>query len=223
MQVYLRGTVWTYTRQIHEKGVTYGTHPCIIISADEWNATHASVVVVPCTSKALAGTARNIVLNLPTSEGRIFPTQITTVSKNALTNFKGIVSESDMREIDNAIKAVLGLNTGIDLYSIIRERPEDDKTIHVRPDCDSRPVEHLTAEPVDLDEWTPEKPIPVAEDLTSKLVADQNVRGPIVQATRRPTNRPNRPSRPINPNITKRRNTFIVTRRRDERRNGNAN
>lgn len=130
--MYSRKNMW-------ERNITYGTHPCIIISSDEWNESHSTVTVIPCTSNMLAGTAINLKIDLGNSEGMVFMSQITTVDKNSLTNFWGKLDDDNMNRLDNLIQNYLGLGATDSLFSLIRERREDQpKEIHMRPDSRSQ-------------------------------------------------------------------------------------
>ena len=57
---YTRGSVWWFTRELHEKGITWGKHPCVIISSTRWNSYSSSVVVIPCTTDPFIGTVKGI-------------------------------------------------------------------------------------------------------------------------------------------------------------------
>lgn len=130
MNVYQRGTVWIYHRDFTEKGVTAGTHPCIILSPDEWNATHSTLVVMPCTSKKLAGTGSDVSLSLDLTDGNVFPMQITTVPKFALRNCFGLLPAEDMEKVDELTLLATGLSSAT-LEGKIRN--ESEEPTRIRP------------------------------------------------------------------------------------------
>ena len=138
MNVYQRGTVWVYHREFTEKGVTAGTHPCIIVSPDEWNATHSTVIAMPCTSKKLAGTGSELGLSLLLTDGNVFPMQLTTIPKYSLRNCFGQLPQEDMEKIDELILAATGLANSR-FYDIIRDK--SDEPTRIRPNNSNESVD----------------------------------------------------------------------------------
>ena len=114
VNIYLRGSVWWYERDLDEQGITHGQHPCIIVSDNEWNESSRNVVIVPCTTSLLKGCMKGTQLELKDTTGNIFVTQITVVPKRNLRSFKGLLHSKDMALLEEAMRAVLGLGCSKD-------------------------------------------------------------------------------------------------------------
>lgn len=115
VQKFTRGSVWWYNRYTNEKGITRGTHPCVVISSDDWNNKSGSVVIVPCTSDKLKGVITNVKLDLGQTAGYMFPTQITTVPKSSLYNYQGVLDPHELSALATALNSILiDADNGID-------------------------------------------------------------------------------------------------------------
>lgn len=107
--VYKRGSIWMFNRPKSEC-LTSGTHPCIIVSNDEWNKISSVLTIVPCTSKPLKGTATHLVLENLNKLTYVFPGQITTVHKSDIHSYLGELSKEQLIELDKALAPMLGLS-----------------------------------------------------------------------------------------------------------------
>lgn len=115
VQKFTRGSVWWYNRYTNEQGITRGTHPCVVISSDDWNDKAGSVVIVPCTSDKLKGVIATAKLELGQTAGYMFPTQITTVPKSSLYNYQGVLDSNELNTLTTALNSILiDANSGID-------------------------------------------------------------------------------------------------------------
>lgn len=144
--VYRRGSIWMFNRPKSEC-LTYGTHPCIIVSNDEWNEVSSVLTIIPCTSKPLKGTATRLVLEDLNKLTYVFPGQITTVCKSDIHSYLGELSQKQLKELNEALAPMLGLNNNpIDSYirlereiahmpeeeEVIMRSPKIRKEVHVR-------------------------------------------------------------------------------------------
>ena len=115
-----RGEVWFAELGYHrDSSVQDGCRPVIIVSNDDGNHHSETVCVLPMTSRLKKGYLPSHVEigqgDLSRRDtGRAFETsmilaeQITTISKEALRSYLGIVEDGEkMREINNAVRAQL--------------------------------------------------------------------------------------------------------------------
>lgn len=109
VNMFIRGSVWWYERDLDEQGITHGQHPCVIVSDNEWNENSRNVIIVPCTTSLLKGCMKGTQLELKDTTGNIFVTQITVVPKRNLHSFKGLLHSKDMALLEEAMRALLGL------------------------------------------------------------------------------------------------------------------
>lgn len=103
---YIQGSVWWFYRHHGAEGITWGKHPCVIISSTCWNSKSNSVVVVPCTSGEVQGALKFPKLELVKSEGNFLPTQVTTIPKSWLGEYLGVL---DTQTLFAVVKAVARL------------------------------------------------------------------------------------------------------------------
>lgn len=110
-----RGEIWFAELGEHPgTSVQEGCRPAFIISNDIGNAHSDILSVIPLTSKMKK---RHLPTHVPLSDAdcpNLEPSmalaeQLTTIGKDALKNYVGIVSASKIREIEKAVEMQLGL------------------------------------------------------------------------------------------------------------------
>ena len=87
-----------------------GNRPCIIVSNNIGNYSSPNVTIIPVTTaEKNIKQPTHCVISLNLKEDSIVLAEcITTVGKNMLGDFMGILSEVEMKKIDNCIMATLG-------------------------------------------------------------------------------------------------------------------
>lgn len=126
VNIYRRGAVWTYTRPQTSQCITYGTHPCVIVSDEDFMAISGSVVVVPCTSELIKGTTKEFALNLK-EKSYLMPLQITTISKQELNSFIGQLDDEEIAKVNSIMSMSLGLADCSSLSEVIRFESDREK------------------------------------------------------------------------------------------------
>ena len=103
-----RGSVYWYDFGHHEDNLQGGKRPCIIISNDKGNMFGPTVQVLPLTTqKDNLPFHRHLILN--GTDNYTCVEQITTVCKNKLFSYLGILQESDMKIVNDAIREQFSL------------------------------------------------------------------------------------------------------------------
>jgi len=105
-----RGEVWWVNFTTSDGGEIQKKRPSVIISNDSANKHLNRVQVVPITSNVthLYPSEAYIVLN--GKKNKAMTDQITTVSKERLSDPIGILAKEDMQKIENALKKQLGID-----------------------------------------------------------------------------------------------------------------
>lgn len=142
---YARGSVYWYKRNTGDCGVIYGTHPCVIVSANNWNAISDSVIVVPCTSSPRAGTLKGAQLQLE-KDGYFLPSQITTVPKKWLFSYQGMLDEAEMHCLMSSISNMLSVDADENIINLQPDEQHYPDEGNSDIDCDS-----LEEEPEEVD------------------------------------------------------------------------
>ena len=132
---YARGSVYWYKRNIGDSGVIYGTHPCVIISPNSWNAISESVIVIPCTSTFRSGALKDMQLQLE-KDGYFLPCQITTIPKKWLFNYQGMLDESEMNKLLLGVVNMLSSEIDLNIINITSEveSNEDESEFNSEPE-----------------------------------------------------------------------------------------
>lgn len=105
----LRGEVWWVNFDPSLGGEMQKTRPAVIVSNNASNRTLNRVQVVPITSRTDRVYPCEAIVSLNGERRKAMADQITTVSKLRLTARMGVLSESDLRLVDGAIRVQLAL------------------------------------------------------------------------------------------------------------------
>jgi len=105
----LRGEVWWVNFDPSLGGEMQKTRPAVIVSNNASNRTLNRVQVVPITSRTDRVYPCEAIVSLNGERRKAMADQITTVSKLRLTARMGVLSESDLRLADGAIRVQLAL------------------------------------------------------------------------------------------------------------------
>lgn len=104
-----RGEVWWVSFSGSIGSEIKKERPAVIVSNDASNKNLDRVQVVPLTSKASRLYPSEAHVTCKGGQNKAMADQITTVSKERLTNLHDRLSANDMRGIDRVIKLQLGL------------------------------------------------------------------------------------------------------------------
>lgn len=104
-----RGEVWwiNFNNSVGEE--ISKTRPAIIISNDISNELLERVQIVPLTSNVLKCYSSEAIINLDLTRNKALAHQITTVSKKRLKSKIGIISNKDIKLVEQAIRIQLSL------------------------------------------------------------------------------------------------------------------
>lgn len=105
----LRGEVWWVSFDPSLGGEIQKTRPAVIVSINASNRTLNRLQVVPVTSRTGRVYPCEALVDLNGELRKAMADQIATVSKQRLGTRIGVLSESDLRLVDAAIRIQLGL------------------------------------------------------------------------------------------------------------------
>ena len=106
----LRGEVWWVNFDPSLGGEMQKTRPAVIVSNNASNRSVNRLQVVPITSRAERVYPCEAIVSVNGEVRKAMADQIATVSKLRLGARLGVLSESDVRLVDGAIRIQLGLN-----------------------------------------------------------------------------------------------------------------
>jgi mRNA interferase MazF len=104
-----RGSVWWVEFDPAIGSEIRKTRPAIVVSNDTANQYLARVVVVPLTSNTSRVYPGEAVVMINGAKNKAMSDQIMSADKSRLKNKIGILSDADLRSLENAIKAFLSL------------------------------------------------------------------------------------------------------------------
>ena len=104
-----RGEVWWVNFEPSLGGEIRKKRPAVIISNDAANRYLNRVQVVPMTSRTDRVYPSEAVVRVNRRQSKAMADQLTTVSKERLTNRMGRLSAQDMNRVENAVMVQLGL------------------------------------------------------------------------------------------------------------------
>jgi mRNA interferase MazF len=104
-----RGEVWWVSFDPAVGGEIRKQRPAVIVSNDAANKHLNRVQVIPLTSQVAKVYPSEALVTFAGKQGKAMADQLTTVSKRRLINYGGELNETEMRQVEQAIKIQLDL------------------------------------------------------------------------------------------------------------------
>jgi mRNA interferase MazF len=104
-----RGEVWRVSFAGSSGGEVRKTRPAVIVSNNAANQHANRVQIVPLSSKTSKLYPCEAMVTVDGSESKAMADQITTVTKERLHDFLGVLSPHDLHRVEMAIRVQLGL------------------------------------------------------------------------------------------------------------------
>jgi mRNA interferase MazF len=104
-----RGEVWWVNFNPSIGGEIEKKRPAVIVSNDASNNSLNRVQVVPLSSKTEKVYASEVLVVFEGKENKAMADQLTTVSKTRLSTRVAVLSQEDIRKVEEAIKIQLGI------------------------------------------------------------------------------------------------------------------
>lgn len=108
-----RGEVWWVNFDPSIGGEIKKSRPAVVISNDAANKHLNRIQVVPMTTRTGRVYPSEAVVMLNNRRSKAMADQLTTVSKQRLVRREGVLTQSDMRKVEHAVKIQLGLIDGV--------------------------------------------------------------------------------------------------------------
>jgi len=104
-----RGEVWWVSFDPAVGGEIRKQRPAVIVSNDAANKHLNRVQVIPLTSQVAKVYPSEALVTFAGKQGKAMADQLTTVSKRRLINYGGELNETEIRQVEQAIKIQLDL------------------------------------------------------------------------------------------------------------------
>ena len=104
-----RGEVWWVSFDPAVGGEIRKQRPAVIVSNDAANKHLNRVQVIPLTSQVAKVYPSEALVTFAGKQGKAMADQLTTVSKRRLVNYGGELNETEIRQVEQAIKIQLDL------------------------------------------------------------------------------------------------------------------